>query len=46
MTTQEATECVLSVLYLRGYSEDGHIIQYQPTSTLTISGYESDSSIL
>lgn len=38
-------ERILSFLYLREYSEDGHIIQYQPTSALATSGHKSDSSI-
>jgi len=38
-------ERVLSFLYLREYIEDGHIIQYQPTSELTICDHEPDPSI-
>jgi hypothetical protein len=38
-------ERILSFLYLREYSEDGHIIQYQPIPALATSGHESDSSI-
>jgi hypothetical protein len=39
-------ERVLPFLYLREYSEDGHIIQYQqPISALAICDHNSDSSI-
>ena len=37
-------ERVLSFLFLREYSEDGHIVQYQPMSALAISGHESELS--
>ncbi|KAJ5757724.1 BTB/POZ protein [Penicillium nucicola] len=39
----ETIERVLSFLYLRDYSEDGHIFQYQPISELA--NKESDSSL-
>ena len=38
-------ERVLSFLYLREHSEDGHIIQYQPISAFAICDHESDSSV-
>lgn len=41
--TPETIERVLSFLYLRDYSEDGHTCQYQPISELA--NKESDSSI-
>lgn len=41
--TPETIERVLSFLYLRDYSENGHICQYQPISELA--NKESDSSI-
>lgn len=41
--TPETIERVLSFLYLRDYSENEHICQYQPISELA--NKESDSSI-
>ncbi|KAJ5489171.1 BTB/POZ protein [Penicillium diatomitis] len=44
--TPETMERVLSFLYLREYSEDGRIIQYQqPISALPICDHESGSSL-
>ncbi|KAF3399874.1 hypothetical protein F1880_008443 [Penicillium rolfsii] len=44
--TPETMERVLSFLYLREYSEDGHMIQYQqPISALPICDHESGSSL-
>ncbi|KAE8369203.1 BTB/POZ protein [Aspergillus caelatus] len=41
----ETMERVLSFLYLREYSEDGHIVQYQPPSELAMPNNEPDSTI-